>query len=166
MNFGTIFGIAKTLIKGLFKFVVFTGFYWILIAGIPGEIYGLVTGNRIPDWLVDIFLYPALILVMFTTTQNLLRIVKKDRSFSLIHAIINRYGNMKGIESELDGDTVLSVSSRDLRGMVFGKLKGKFVVKPEATDGHILIIGGPGSGKTSGIAIPTLPQINWKRITR
>lgn len=31
-----------------------------------------------------------------------------------------------------------------------------YIGKPQDTDGHILVIGGPGSGKTRGIVIPTL----------
>ena len=31
---------------------------------------------------------------------------------------------------------------------------------PESTDGHILIVGGAGSGKTAAVAIPTL--MSWK----
>ena len=31
-----------------------------------------------------------------------------------------------------------------------------YIGKPQHKDGHILVIGGPGSGKTRGIVIPTL----------
>jgi type IV secretion system protein VirD4 len=41
-------------------------------------------------------------------------------------------------------------------GVFFGKQNGAYIRKPENMDGHTLIIGGTGSGKTSCIAIPTL----------
>jgi len=41
-------------------------------------------------------------------------------------------------------------------GFFFGVKDGGAVVKPESEDGHILVVGGPGSGKSSAIAIPTL----------
>jgi len=51
-------------------------------------------------------------------------------------------------------------------GVVFGKHPDKFislgieidkyVAKPETLDGHVLVVGGVGSGKSSCIAIPTL----------
>jgi len=43
-----------------------------------------------------------------------------------------------------------------IHGFVFGKLGDKYVTKKESKDGHILIVGGAGSGKTSCIAIPSL----------
>ena len=51
-------------------------------------------------------------------------------------------------------------TAANLSGVVFGKLGGKYVTMPETTDGHILIIGGAGSGKTAAVAIPTL--LSWK----
>ncbi|MCL2500470.1 MAG: type IV secretory system conjugative DNA transfer family protein [Defluviitaleaceae bacterium] len=47
-----------------------------------------------------------------------------------------------------------------VHGFVFGKLGDKYVAKKENKDGHILIIGGAGSGKTSCIAIPSL--LAWR----
>jgi type IV secretion system protein VirD4 len=41
-------------------------------------------------------------------------------------------------------------------GVFFGKQYGKYVIKPEETDGHVLVIGIPGTGKSTCIAIPTL----------
>lgn len=40
------------------------------------------------------------------------------------------------------------------------KSNGKYATMPENTDGHILIVGGAGSGKTAAVAIPTL--MSWK----
>ena len=42
------------------------------------------------------------------------------------------------------------------RGIVFGKSEGKYIVKPESRDGHTLVVGGIGSGKSSCIAMPTI----------
>jgi len=41
-------------------------------------------------------------------------------------------------------------------GVFFGRQYDKYVIKPEDMDGHILVVGTPGSGKSSCIAIPTL----------
>ena len=41
-------------------------------------------------------------------------------------------------------------------GVFFGAQEGRYVHKAEEQDGHVLIIGGTGSGKSSCIAIPTL----------
>lgn len=41
-------------------------------------------------------------------------------------------------------------------GVVFGKIRNKYVRKRPDEDGHVLIIGGSGSGKSSCLIIPTL----------
>jgi len=43
---------------------------------------------------------------------------------------------------------------------VFGKHSGNYVVKSEEKDGHIMVVGGVGRGKSSCIAMPTLRV--WK----
>jgi len=43
-----------------------------------------------------------------------------------------------------------------IHGFVFGKHNGNYVVKPEEKDGHIMVVGGVGRGKSSCIAMPTL----------
>ena len=48
-------------------------------------------------------------------------------------------------------------------GVFFGKSRKNqygYIGKPEKMDGHILVVGGPGSGKTSAIANPTAKT--WK----
>jgi len=47
------------------------------------------------------------------------------------------------------------------RGFVFGRdSSGCFAIKPEDTDGHIMIVGGVGTGKSSCIVMPTLRAWN------
>lgn len=41
-------------------------------------------------------------------------------------------------------------------GIVLGKYHGKYVCRPIEQDGHYLIVGGSGSGKSSALIIPTL----------
>lgn len=46
------------------------------------------------------------------------------------------------------------------RGLVFGRDDGKHLVtKPDEKDGHVMVLGGSGSGKTKSMALPSL--INW-----
>lgn len=44
-------------------------------------------------------------------------------------------------------------------GIVFGRKDGKLVEKPPQLEGHGLVVGGPGTGKSRGVAIPTL--LRW-----
>lgn len=41
-------------------------------------------------------------------------------------------------------------------GVVFGKLKNKLITKPAGIEGHTLVVGGTGTGKSRGVVIPTL----------
>jgi type IV secretion system protein VirD4 len=54
----------------------------------------------------------------------------------------------------------VQVTSYEKHGVFFGAQASRYVIKPETMDGHVLVCGIPGSGKSSCIAIPTLR--NWK----
>jgi len=54
----------------------------------------------------------------------------------------------------------VGLTATEPRGVYFGKQRKNHVIKPEELDGHILTVGGVGSGKSSCIAIPTLRA--WK----
>lgn len=41
-------------------------------------------------------------------------------------------------------------------GIVFGKVNNKLICKPTTKEGHTLVIGGTGTGKSRGVVIPTL----------
>jgi type IV secretion system protein VirD4 len=68
----------------------------------------------------------------------------------------------------LFGDTETTVYSqvpRDLlssspQGFIFGQRAFRYVRKKEEQDGHILVIGGAGSGKSSCLAVPSL--LSWR----
>jgi len=50
----------------------------------------------------------------------------------------------------------LPLQSTKPQGVVFGKQGKVYITKPEELDGHVLVVGGVGTGKSSCIAIPTL----------
>ena len=52
------------------------------------------------------------------------------------------------------------LQSQTPQGVVFGRQGKRYITKSEATDGHVLVVGGVGSGKSSCVAIPTLRA--WK----
>ena len=51
-------------------------------------------------------------------------------------------------------------STSNSNGIVLGKSKGSLITKPENEDGHVAIIGGAGTGKSTSVSIPTL--LSWK----
>jgi len=63
-------------------------------------------------------------------------------------------------EAEKTNPTVTQKLSNNASGFVFGTKNGGFITKSEDMDGHILVVGGVGSGKSSRIAIPTLKKWN------
>ena len=54
------------------------------------------------------------------------------------------------------GNPANPLQSPKPHGVVFGKQGKAYIVKPEELDGHVLVVGGVGTGKSSCIAIPTL----------
>lgn len=165
-----VFTFALKALKLIGKLLLFTGLIWFATPFVFELIYETITkdlmslgngfANPIANWIFNILWYAAYVLAPLTLIQNIIRMVKKDRSFSLFRAIVQHGGGKKGFEAKLGTDMVALRSAGELGGIVFGKQKGKYVTMPETTDGHALIIGGAGSGKTSGIAIPTL--MSWK----
>jgi type IV secretory pathway TraG/TraD family ATPase VirD4 len=45
-------------------------------------------------------------------------------------------------------------------GYIFGKVDNRLITKAEHVDGHVLVVGGVGSGKSSCVVIPTLRAWN------
>lgn len=158
-----LMGFLKAL-KYVFKAAIFTGLWWFVVPLGIGIVYESITGTYVNDSVVmlaifDFLFYGCFVLCPLTFVQNLIRMVKKDRTFSLLGLVLNKR-EKKGIEATADGKTVAMRTAADLSGVVFGKLGGKYATMPESTDGHILVVGGAGSGKSAAIAIPTL--MSWR----
>lgn len=159
-----LIGVIKGMIK-VTKIAWWLGLGWFIIpvgfSAVCEAIWGIAaTRDSILINVVFWILFcPCCVLCPWTLVQNIIRMVKKDRSFSLLRAVLN-IQQKKGIEAKMDGNAVALQDAGAVSGVVFGKHKGKYVTMPETTDGHILVVGGAGSGKTAGVAIPTL--MSWK----
>lgn len=58
-----------------------------------------------------------------------------------------------------------SKKQEDIRGIIFGKYKHQYFYSPTNDEGHVLVVGGSGSGKTSAILIPTLQHWTGTSLT-
>jgi len=81
--------------------------------------------------------------------------------------VIGFHWRDKNIDSSGDLGKAVFSTTKDLKneglvgaGVVFGKKDGVLIEKPSTKEGHTLIIGGTGTGKTRGHGIPTL--IRWE----
>ena len=76
---------------------------------------------------------------------------------SIIYSICELIADFMNLERrELGIKPPKELISKAINGFVFGKHRWRYLVKNENADGHILVIGGAGSGKSSCIAIPTI----------
>jgi type IV secretion system protein VirD4 len=118
--------------------------FLILFSGLMGA-YFIISNN--PDNIPLIILAAAIAIVayviMFTVVD---RQKKKDNP------------DYKRKRNKKPNSDKPSMQSYTRHGIVFGKVKDKYICKPETTDGHALIVGFAGSGKSSCLAIPTLQK--------
>lgn len=166
-----VMAIPKLLIN-IIKIAIKTGLIWFAVPLACWGVYEAISGdmaslgggfgNPVANVVFDGMWYLCYILFPLTLIQNIIRAVKKDPKFSILKTIVN-IGHKKkiGFEAKPDGDTIDASTENKLSGVVFGKQGKEYITKPETTDGHVLIIGGAGSGKTSAIAIPTL--MSWQK---
>ncbi len=139
------------LLKKLWPFLKFTGIWapflilWLDISlkklGVPGDIWGM------PFVLSCVF-------CVFWTGRNL--ISKKRKPPEAQGALPSAEVRAPRASGVFFGTTPPEVS-------FWGKPKGEPspVTKPITDDGHVLVVGGAGSGKSSCIAIPTLRD-TWR----
>lgn len=146
---GYWFGIAKLL----FKPFMFIGGYWIL----PAFIYESYSAPK-SDETIAVFLYVVgLIFAVLTTIQNIVKRVTKNKKYRWWHMFTRSQNTKKDVQHPKINTELLSNESQ---GFIFGKQQPYFVRKAVTMDGHILVIGGAGSGKSSCIAIPSL--MSWE----
>lgn len=65
-------------------------------------------------------------------------------------------GQSKHIPNPLKKSDIRYKPKAQARGVVFGKRFGMLAYSPEQDEGHILVLGPSGTGKTSALLIPTL----------
>lgn len=149
---GRIFiGIIKFFIKlilffGLeFPLAFVGGFLWLVLVKYPEVLEEHETLLMFPFFFG---LTISILLSLAFTVRNFVRLFKKDPTITL--------RSMFGVKSakKITDPTIKEIRSDS--GFIFGKWKGKYIAKSEKEDGHILVIGGAGSGKSSCLAIPTL----------
>lgn len=95
------------------------------------------------DSQIFIFSLTTAVLIMF-----LMKIPESNRP--------DREKAIQGLEQFKYPQVNKQMLSDKPEGVVFGKYRNKYVSKKIYEDGHILIIGGSGSGKSSCLIIPTL----------
>lgn len=148
-----IIKVVTLTLKFLPKLLIFTGL-WGVIAGIfliesslmEIPILGVFIG------LISIFLIFAV--PIYSIANNVIRIGKQDPSFNLLK-IFPKRENKKA-----KGTGTREHKSLKPKGFIFGKSGLHYINKREDKDGHIAVLGGAGSGKSSAIAIPSL--ISWQ----
>lgn len=95
------------------------------------------------DSQIIIFSLTTAVLIMF-----LMKISESNRP--------DRKKAIQGLEQFKYPQVNKQMLSEKPEGVVFGKNRNKYVRKRPDEDGHVLIIGGSGSGKSSCLIIPTL----------
>lgn len=97
---------------------------------------------------------------MFNTLLYLIPLMKPLVFITLITFIvyITITFPLKGKPSDhaTTSSILQSASPDNAHGVIFGKEKGAVFFSPVNNEGHIAVFGGSGSGKTSGLLIPTL----------
>lgn len=58
-----------------------------------------------------------------------------------------------------------SKNQENIHGIIFGKQKQSYIFSSTNDEGHVLVVGGSGSGKTSAVLIPTLQHWTGTSLT-
>lgn len=159
MGIQIFFTLLMAFFKLLIKFIGFTGLYlpiiMLIILRIIEDKFNIpvVAGNTMDNVEVVVMLL-SLVPVPFITLQNIIRLGKPD--FSFIEWIASKRSRKdNGTFEKVDRELVGLES-----GVVLGKMSRQYLVMEEQSEGHIMVIGGQGSGKSTSIAIPTLLNFN------
>lgn len=133
-----------------FLLVKILGFHYVFILMPFGLLEEKYNGTTFKILTYPIFFIIFLFWLRGRITE-IIRIFKKDFKFpSLIDLTQNKKYTFKKLDKEV---------TQAKEGVFLGRIKDKNIIKPQTEDGHILVVGGQGSGKTTSIAIPTL--LTW-----
>ena len=97
------------ILKVIFKIALFMGCGWLLLPIGIGVVYEIIAGHSSPivDTACGIMIYICIVPAVLTCIQNVVRMVKKDRSFSILQFFMGKANGKKGFEAKLGGDTVM-----------------------------------------------------------
>lgn len=139
-------------------FISFTGVWTTIIMMIFYRFCLLLTrGNGRGNGLLDLvcFLPTAGI-----TTENIKNAMCGERVFTMLSVFDPSKKEERRLpvfeRKQLRPHPPVKLYLHDVPGFVFGKYGKEYIGKPQKEDGHILIIGAPGSGKSTALAIPSL----------
>lgn len=109
------------------------------------------------DWALFWAFLVLTVFVAMTIFRTAVRLVRHDPEWTYRKAV---GGGNRDMRRATDPTVHKGLLQPLPLGITFGKKKGSYVCRQEREDGHVLVIGGAGSGKSSTVAIPTL--ISWR----
>jgi type IV secretion system protein VirD4 len=159
---GWFIQILRFILKIILKILIFTGAWIALVLGLfDSFVIGKIFPHFAKDNLQGYVIYQNTLWVLiflfmiYWTVRNVIRLVTKNPDFSPFKQFIlkqkDKIPNAK--------EAINALSTTAPKGFIFGKYGNSYIAKPEKSDGHILVIGGAGSGKSSCIAIPSI--LSW-----
>ena len=148
------FTIFMLFVRLILKILGFTSLYipiitLILLRFIESKLNIQVVAGNTMDHAEVVVMLLSIVPIPFITLQNIIRLGKPD--FSLIesvHSLIERrnranvnkpHETYENVDKELIG-----LES----GVVLGKMNRNYLVMEEKSEGHIMVVGGQGSGKS------------------
>ncbi len=158
---GLFIQIMTYAFKILFKVVVFTGVWislllvYLIDQLLLPKVFGLnITSTAYPDF------YPKYEIIMVVIMAIPVVIVTGIHLYKLFtgNAPLPMLRNKE--KTYINPVVPAQLLTSDPTGFIFGSKKGKYVRKADNVDGHILVVGGAGSGKSSCLAIPSL--MSWQ----
>ena len=136
--FKLIWKIAKPIL-------FFTG----LIIPVSLELFNeIFLAGAIPSFVIGL----SCLISLYIFIQNIMRKVKREPRYSIIKEIL-RMQQDKATTNPQPTDRIVR-NTRE--GIIFGNKNGQIVGRHENMDGHVMVVGGTGSGKSSCVVIPTL----------
>ncbi len=149
------------IIKTPLKFFIFKlGGYWLILA------YLLCSLLHVENSSAGSFvIFLGFIMMGYHIFKMFKR--RKDPTWGLLSSRLKSSATKK--ESKiLDPDIPEQLRHKERTGVFFGEKQGNYVCQQENLDGHVLVLGGSGSGKSTCCAIPSVRAWgskqtgNWK----
>lgn len=104
-----------------------------------------------------------LVITIYSVVENLIRLRSGDDRFSIAEKIRSLTQNSRFPDARTEHEAAEPLIPSSLRstipkGFIFGmdQRERTYAVKPTERDGHIGVIGRPGSGKSRYVAMPTI----------